>query len=219
MGLAQFGPVDAVASRVHVKARERLMSLTIAILSTGCAIQPYQTYSGPKLPSAETARIAADQASIISIDGMELPNGRQFMLRAGVHALSASGIDANGYLMTLCLAAEGGANYRVRLGGIDRSVPEIYDQDRGSVVRTLLVPIGQDCAPPPRGSTAVAVLVPSGGRVHRGRKPPPPPPYPQDERHVRDGSVILGPQDRQAVGVLLEIPLRIVLALLFCLRR
>ncbi len=202
---------------MHVTPRAHLVSLTIAILSTSCATQPYQTYPGPKLPRAETANIAANHASIISIDGAEFPDGPTFMLRAGIHAVSATGIDANGYsigLMTLCLAAEGGANYQVRLGGSARERPEVYDLDRGSVVRTLLVPIGQDCAAPPPGSTAVAVLVTSGGRVHRGRTPPPT----LYERHVENGSSDSPPFD-PGMRLLIEIPVRILLGLLFCLRK
>jgi hypothetical protein len=164
-----------------MKAKLCVVSLTIAALSTGCATHATQMYPGPMLPRDETARISADHASIVSIDGMALPAGRAFMLRAGVHALSATGTDANGHsigLMTLCLAAQGGANYEVRLGGIARGVPEIYDLDRGSVVGTLLLRVGEDCAQ--RGNSLVAVALPSGARARRGV----PPRSPWDQPHV-----------------------------------
>jgi hypothetical protein len=159
---------------VDLKPRVCVVSLVIAFSSTSCATQ---TYPGPKLPRTDTARITANHASIVSIDGTALPAGRAFMLRADVHAISATGIDANGYsigLMTLCLAAAGGANYQVRLGGIARGVPEVYDLDKGSLVQTLLVPIGQDCALSPQGGTVVSVTLPSGARAHRGVPPPNP---------------------------------------------
>jgi hypothetical protein len=87
-----------------MKAKLCVVSLTIVALSTGCATHATQMYPGPMLPRDETARISADHASIVSIDGMALPAGRAFMLRAGVHALSATGTDANGHsigLMTM----------------------------------------------------------------------------------------------------------------------
>ena len=207
---------------VRVKPIAHLVPLTIAILSTGCATQAYQAYPGPKLPRAETARIAADDASIVSVDGREVPDGRAFMLRAGLHAVSVTSTDAYGHgigLMTFCLAAEGGANYQLRMSGAALSVPEVFDLGRVSVVPTLLVPVGQDCAPPPRGSTAVALLVPFSGRPHRGRAPPPTSHYPEDRRHDRDGSSgprLTGPEAR----AVMEIPVRVLLTLLFCwLRR
>jgi hypothetical protein len=191
---------------MDMNARVFLVSLTIAILSKGCATQAYQTYPGPKLPRDETARITADDTPIISIDGVALPAGRAFMLRAGVHAVSATG--TGGGLMTLCLAAEGGRNYEVRLGGIDRTVPEIYDMDRGSVAPTVLVRVDQNCAPSPRGNTVVAVTVPAGARVHRGV----PPPNTWDPEH----EVVSGPFAWQ---MLVELPLRILWGTLYVFAR
>jgi hypothetical protein len=182
-GLWHIGPLDADERRVDMKTKVFLGSLTIAILSAGCATQAYQAYPGPQLPRDKTAGIAAADAPIISIDGTAIPAGRAVMLRAGVHAVSATGIDANGRnigLMTLCLAAEGGANYRVRLGGIARDLPEVYDPNRDSVVRTLSLTVGQDCAPGPLPGTVVAVALPSGARAHRGV----PPHDPRDDPHL-----------------------------------
>jgi hypothetical protein len=197
-----LGAVDAVASRVGMNARVCLMLLIIATLSDGCATQAYQAYPGPKLPRDETARITADDTPIVSIDGVALPAGRAFMLRAGVHAVSAIG--TGGGLMTLCLAAEGERNYQVRLGGIDRTIPEIYDMDRGSVAPTVLARIDQNCAPSLRGNTVVAVTVSAGARVHRGV----PPPNTWDREH----EVVSGPLAWQ---MLVELPLRILWGTLY----
>jgi hypothetical protein len=179
-----------------------LVSLTIASLSAGCAAQAYQTYPGPKLPGDETARITADETPIISIDGMALPAGRAFMLRAGVHAVSATG--TGGGLMTLCLAAEGGANYQVRLGGLDRTVPEIHDVRRGSLAPTVLARVDENCAPTPRGNAIVAVAVPAGSRVHRGVPPP--------DTWTPEHEVISGPF---AYQMLVELPLKMLWGTLY----
>jgi hypothetical protein len=202
MTASHFGPVDALASRVEMSTRVYLVSLTIAILSTGCAAQAYQTYPGSKLPGNETARITADETPIISIDGKALPAGRAFMLRAGIHAVSATG--TGGGLMTLCLAAEGGGSYQVRLGGLDRTVPEIYDVHRGSLAPTVLARVDENCASAPRGNTIVAVAVPTGARVHRGVPPP--------DTWTPEHEVISGPF---AYQMLVELPLKILWGTLY----
>jgi hypothetical protein len=132
-----------------------LASLGAILLSSGCVVQ---MYPGPELPRRETARIAAAGASISNIDGMELPVGSTFMVRAGLHAVSASTTGASGEKLgpaTICFAAKGGGSYQVGFES-DRRI-SLMDQDTGLTVEAFPVSAPRECAPPrPRPAVAVA---------------------------------------------------------------
>lgn len=116
-------------------------------------------YPGPKLPRDETARIEADHASVTNIDGMDLPVGSAFMVRSGIHAMSASTFDDRGGSVapvTFCFAAEGGASYVLRLGGETHRVPKLIDGKTAAEVPTTPLQPGERCVPAGRSQPVVA---------------------------------------------------------------
>jgi hypothetical protein len=73
------------------------------------------------------------------------------MVRSGIHALSATTVDAYGVTVgpvALCFAAEGGAGYVLRFTGAARRVPRLFDQRTAAEVQTAPLAPGERCAPP-----------------------------------------------------------------------
>jgi hypothetical protein len=160
--------------------------LVLAGLSAGCVVQ---MYPGPKLPRDETARIEVDHASVTNIDGMDLPVGSAFMLRSGIHTLSATAVDAYGDTvgpLTFCFTAQGGASYLLRFAGAAHREPALIDERTAAEIRTRPLEPGERCVPavhprpvvvtapepPPVVPTEAATAAAADGGVHTESQDP-----------------------------------------------
>ena len=134
------------------RAHEACLALVVAVTSllAGCVVQ---MYPGPKLPREETARIEADHASVTNIDGMDLPVGSAFMVRSGLHVMSATMLDADGHWagrVTFCFAAEGGASYILRSWGQARRDAALIDARTSAEIQVRPLEPGERCVPADR---------------------------------------------------------------------
>jgi hypothetical protein len=82
---------------------------------------------------------------------MDLPVGSAFMLRLGIHAVSATAVDFHGDTVgpvTFCFTAKGGASYLLQFAGETHRVPLLIDERTASEVETPPLLPGGRCAPP-----------------------------------------------------------------------
>ena len=114
-----------------------------ALLTSACTTA---MYSGPRRPPSELAILASDDSTISSIDGVQTPysggNFGKFEVLPGEHSVGVSlnrvvggGVYTADRPYTLCMKAEAGREYRVRIdmvGSLWR--PYMVDESSAALV-------------------------------------------------------------------------------------
>ena len=101
----------------------RVMIYMAALLASACTTA---LYSGPTRPASELAVLASDDSTIAEVDAVKTPysggNFAKFEVLPGEHAVGVSLNKVMGYgryyatsLYTICLRADAGKTYRVRI--------------------------------------------------------------------------------------------------------